>query len=77
MVASDSFNNISQTTLAKLLKRDILKIPEVELFQAVLKWIDFQCPRKNLEPTGDNRRSIIGEAIYDLRFFDMFLNLVC
>jgi BTB/POZ domain-containing protein 3/6 len=71
VVASDSFNNISQTTLAKLLKRDILKIAEVELFQAVLKWIDFQCSRKNLEPTGDNRRSIIGEAIYDFRFFDM------
>ena len=61
VVASDSFNNISQTTLAILLKRDKLKIPEVELFQAVLKWIDFQCSRKNLETTGENRRSIIGE----------------
>jgi hypothetical protein len=71
VVASDSFNNISQTTLAKLLKRDILKIPEVELFQAVLKWIDFQCSRKNLETTGENRRSIIGEAIYDFRLFSM------
>jgi hypothetical protein len=71
VVASDSFNNISQTTLAILLKRDKLKIPEVELFQAVLKWIDFQCSRKNLETTGENRRSIIGEAIYDFRFFGM------
>ncbi|CAB4018100.1 BTB POZ domain-containing 6-like [Paramuricea clavata] len=71
VVASDSFNNISQTTLAKLLKRDILKIPEVELFQAVLKWIDFQCSRKNLKPTGENRRPIIGEAIYDFRFIGM------
>jgi hypothetical protein len=71
VVASDSFNNTSQTTLDKLLKRDKLKIPEVELFQAVLEWIDFQCSRKNLEPTGENRRSIIGEAIYDFRFFGM------
>jgi BTB/POZ domain-containing protein 1/2 len=71
VVASDSFNNISQTTLDKLLKRDILRIPEVELFQAVLKWIDFQCSRKYLEPTGENRRSIIGKAIYDFRFFSM------
>ncbi|CAB4044272.1 BTB POZ domain-containing 6-like [Paramuricea clavata] len=71
VVASHSFNNISQTTLAKLLKRDILKILEVELFQAVLKWIDFQCSRKGLEPTTENRRSIIGEAIYDFRFFGM------
>jgi hypothetical protein len=69
VVASDSFNNINQTTLAKLLKRNKLNIPEVELFQAVLQWIDFQCSRKNLEPTGENRRSIISKAIYAFRFF--------
>ena len=67
VVASDSFNNITQTTFAKLLKRDKLKISEVRLFKAVLKWIDFQCSRKNLKPTLENRRSIIGEAIYDFR----------
>ncbi|CAB3984989.1 BTB POZ domain-containing 6-like, partial [Paramuricea clavata] len=72
VVASDSFNNISQTTLTKLLKRtDKINIPEVKLFQAVLIWIDFQCSCKNLEPTGENRRSVIGEAIYDFRFFSM------
>jgi hypothetical protein len=71
VVASDSFNDISQTTLAKLLNQEKLKIPEVELFQVVLKWIDFQCACKNLEPTSENRRSIIGEAIYDFRFFTM------
>jgi hypothetical protein len=71
VVASDSFNNISQSTLAKLLMRDKLYIPEVELFQAVLKWIDFQCSCKNLEPTSENRRSIIGKAIYGFRFFTM------
>ena len=71
VVASDSFNNISQTTLAKLLMRDKLYIPEVELFQAVLKWIDFQCSCKNLEATAENQRSIIGKAIYGFRFFTM------
>jgi hypothetical protein len=71
VVASDSFNKISQTTLAKLLKRDKINIPEVELFQAVLKWIDFQCSRNNLGQTGENRRSIIGEAIYGFRFLSM------
>jgi hypothetical protein len=71
VIASDSFNNISQTTLAKLLMRDKLYIPEVELFQAVLKWIDFQCSCKNLETTAENRRSIIGKAIYGFRFCTM------
>jgi BTB/POZ domain-containing protein 3/6 len=71
VVVSDSFNNISQTTLAKLLMRDKLYIPEVELFQAVLKWIDFQCSCTNLEATAENQRSIIGKAIYGFRFFTM------
>jgi hypothetical protein len=71
VVASDNFNNISQGTLAKLLMHDNLNVPEVELFHAVLKWIDFQCSCKNLEPTSKNRRSVIGKAIYGLRFFSM------
>ncbi|XP_028396289.1 BTB/POZ domain-containing protein 6-B-like [Dendronephthya gigantea] len=71
VVTSDSFNNISQMTLAKLLKQDVLDVPEINLFQAVLKWIDFQCSLKKLKPTGENRRNIIGEAIYYFRFFSM------
>ena len=71
MVDSRGFNGISQMTLAILLNQDKLKIPEVELFQAIFKWINSQCECKNLEPTSENRRSIIGEAIYGFRFFGM------
>ena len=71
VVRSDSFINNSHATLTELLKQDILKIQEVELFQAVLKWIDFQCSSKDIEPTGKNRRSVIGDAIYNFRFFAM------
>ena len=60
VVASDGFNNISQKTLAKLLKQDKLNIREGELLRAVLKWFDFQCSLKNMEPTGENRKSIVG-----------------
>ncbi len=60
VVVSDGFNNISQKTLAKLLKQDKLNIREGELSRAVLKWFDFQCSLKNMEPTGENRKSIVG-----------------
>ena len=66
-----NFNNISRTTLASLLKRNHLVTSEVELFQAVLKWIDFQCAQKGFHLTIENRRWVIGEAIYDLRFLAM------
>ena len=71
VIACDSFNNITQTAIAKLLMQDRLNLPEVGLFKAVLKWIDFQCSCKNLEPTGENRRSIIGKAIHGFRFLSM------
>ena len=71
VASSANFVNIKQTTLASLLKRNHLNVAEVSLFQSVLKWIDHQCSLKGLEPTTENRRSVIGEAIYDLRFIAM------
>jgi BTB/POZ domain-containing protein 3/6 len=71
VASSANFINIKQATLASLLKRNNLTIPEVELFQAVLKWIDHQCSQKSLELTTENRRSVVGEAVYDLRFIGM------
>ena len=71
VVASKDFNIISQKTLASLLKRDDLNILEVELFRAVLNWSDVQCSKKDIAQTSENRRSVIGDAIYDLRFLAM------
>ena len=71
IVGSANFVNIKQTTLASLLKRDHLNIPEINLFQAVVKWIDHQCSQEGLELITENRRSVIGDAVYDLRFIAM------
>jgi hypothetical protein len=71
VVSSENFVNIKQTTLASLLKRNRLDVTEVQLFQTVLKWIDHQCSQKGLELTTENRRSVIGDAVYDLRFIAM------
>ena len=71
IASSANFLNIKQTTLASLLKRNHLNVTEVRLFQAVLKWIDHQCSEKCLELTTENRRSVIGDAVYDLRFIAM------
>ena len=70
-IGSQDFNDVSQTTLASLLKLERIRISEVELFRAVLEWSKYQCAKKKMEPTRENKRSVIGDAIYDLRFFDM------
>ena len=73
-ITSKDFDNISQTTLATLLKLDDMDASEVELFQAVLNWSDSQCSKNDMEPTRENKRSVIGDAIYHLRFLAMSQN---
>ena len=71
VVDTESFININQKTLACILGREHLSIPEVLLFQAVLKWCDVQCSKKQLEVTGENRRAMLQDAVYDIAFLSM------
>jgi hypothetical protein len=71
VVKSGGFYNISHATLLSLLKRKNLQIPEIELFQAVLRWADCQCLKQNLEVSPENQRFVIGDAIYEIRFLAM------
>ena len=70
-VSSDTFSDISQKTLINLLKRESLNIEEVQLFQAVLKWSESECSKKEIEVTGKNKRAVLGDAIYQIRFLSM------
>ena len=67
----DGFCCISHETLMCMLKRKNLQIPEIELFQAVLRWADHKCLLNNLEATPQNLRNVIGDAIYEIRFLAM------
>ncbi len=71
VAATEAFNNISHKTLTSILKRDNLNIPEVALFQAVLKWCDEQCSKKQLKVSGENRRAVLQDAVYDVAFLSM------
>ena len=71
VIASEAFCHISQGTLIHLLKRETLGVEEIEFFKAVLKWSDAQCAKNGLEATGENRRAVIGNALYEIRFLSM------
>ena len=73
-IASKDFDKISQTTLASLLKQECVNATEVELFRAVLNWSDSQCSTKGMDSTRENKRSVIGDTMYDLRFLAMSQN---
>ena len=71
---SEYFLNIKLGTLDVLLRRDTLDYREVKLFKAVVKWVDHQCSLQNLETSYENRRKILGNVIYNIRFLLMTLD---
>lgn len=71
VIKSGKFCDIGGSLLSDFLKRDSLRIAEIELFRAVLKWTESQCDKRGLEATEVNRRSVLGDAIYHLRFLAM------
>ena len=73
VVQSVAFTNISQVTLAELLKRESLNVEEVDLFKAVVEWSEAECLRKEIEVNATNKRDVIGDAIYQIRFTSMTL----
>ena len=67
------FCNIKFKTLSTLLKKRPLQIKEVDLFKAVLTWVDCECARKGREIEEDktSRRRLLGNSVYDIYFLQM------
>ena len=72
---SEPFGNIKLRTLNTLLKKKSLEITEVDLFNAIMKWVDRECARqgKNIEEDKTLRRRILGNSVYDIYFLQMSL----
>ncbi|KAK0398386.1 hypothetical protein QR680_002568 [Steinernema hermaphroditum] len=65
---ADGFLDIDFTTLSECLVRNTLRITEIQLFRAVVRWARSQCQKKGEEPTGTKLREILGGAINLIRF---------
>ena len=52
-----------------------MEITEVDLFKAVLKWVDRECTRQgiNTEEDKTSRRRVLGDSVYDIDFLQMSL----
>ena len=63
VIKSDEFVKIDRSILEELVDRDSLNIQEINLFEAVSKWAEYQCKLKGLVADGCVKRDIIGENI--------------
>ena len=62
-IKSDEFVKIDRSILEALVDRDSLNIQEINLFEAVNNWAEYQCKLKGLVADGCVKRDIIGENI--------------
>lgn len=70
---SEGFCDIDSQTLESILKRETLNAKEMVVFEAALNWAEAECQRQDLSPTIENRRLVLGKAIYLIRIPTMVL----
>merc|ERR1719341_2574626 len=67
-LTADGFTDIDIETLSAVLDRDSLRVKESKLFTAVLRWSESECQRQALPVTIENKRSVLGRVLYQIRF---------
>ncbi|KAK2173512.1 hypothetical protein NP493_870g01028 [Ridgeia piscesae] len=65
---SKAFCDISNDTLCKILQSECLSVPEVEVFRACVRWAETKCVMQEVDPTAQNKRAILGPALYLIHF---------
>ncbi|KAL3088242.1 hypothetical protein niasHS_008395 [Heterodera schachtii] len=66
---SENFLQIDNKFLTELLARDQLQTNgELEIWEAAIRWADAQCRRNGTECSAENRRTALGQALFEIRF---------
>lgn len=69
VLASDAFRDQEKNVLRSILERHCSTVPEIALFRAVNRWVEYQCVKKHVNPTIENKKRFLGkEATQLLRF---------
>uniref|UniRef100_A0A914HIP3 BTB domain-containing protein n=1 Tax=Globodera rostochiensis TaxID=31243 RepID=A0A914HIP3_GLORO len=69
LLRSEAFLNIGQKLLCEILDRDELMIrKELTIWNAALHWADEKCCQNGKERSGENRRAMLGSALFKIRF---------
>ena len=89
---SDSFLQIPKNVLQNLLEMNAafpkggaemneILIAEIEVFKACNAWAEAECLRQKLKPSGKNKRKVLGDCLFLIRFptllEDDLVNVVC
>ncbi|XP_055350086.1 BTB/POZ domain-containing protein 6-B-like [Paramacrobiotus metropolitanus] len=68
ILRSKRFSKLDRKSLELILQRSTLQAAENAIYMAVEKWAAAACARINEEPTAANRRRVLGDLLYLVRF---------
>lgn len=69
--STKDFLSLSRPALKSLLQSNFYCDNEVKVYEACLQWAKEQCKKKQIDCTDENLRSVLGDAIYQIRFTSM------
>ncbi|XP_065077009.1 BTB/POZ domain-containing protein 6-B isoform X2 [Ochlerotatus camptorhynchus] len=72
-IKSEGFVDIDLKTFETILARETLNCKEIHLFEAALNWAHAACTKIDIEPTSNNKRQVLGPALYLVRIPTMSL----
>ncbi|XP_041373870.1 BTB/POZ domain-containing protein 6-like [Gigantopelta aegis] len=68
VLKSDSFCDLCLDCFVKVIEADQLNASEESVFEAVIVWSEAECRRQGREITPENRRGVLGESVYEIRY---------
>ncbi|XP_014013038.1 BTB/POZ domain-containing protein 3 [Salmo salar] len=71
---SEGFTDIDSQTLESILQRETLNAKEEVVFEAALSWAEAECQRQDLTTSIDNKRKVLGKAVFLIRIPTMALD---
>ena len=74
VLQSDGFTQLDRPTLELILCRDTLFAEETLVYAAAMRWAQAECTRQGCDPSPQQRREVLGDALYLLRIPTMTLD---
>lgn len=68
----ESFEKLNEESVAEILSRDTLRVrTEMTVFEAATRWACQECKRRQMELVPENKREVLGKALYHIRYLAM------
>ncbi|OWF55517.1 BTB/POZ domain-containing protein 2-like [Mizuhopecten yessoensis] len=80
-LTSEAFTDLCVSCVTSITESDDLRVTENNVYEAIIRWAEAECARQNLETTANNKREVLGETLYTVRYLhvdeEFLLGKIC